>query len=44
MMQPILKKESTFLTFFEGAQYYLYKQQTLDEAAENIYNNIYSNK
>ena len=41
MMYPILEKEEVYGAFFEGAQYYLYKQQTLDEASQNIYNRMY---
>ena len=40
MSYPILEKESVYLTFFDGAAYYIYGSQTLDEAAKNIYEKL----
>ena len=41
IMQPILEKEDVFLSFFNGAAYYIYDEKSLDETAEDIYNKMY---
>jgi oligogalacturonide transport system substrate-binding protein len=43
VMYPVLENENVYVSFKSEADYYLYNRSTVEEVAEKIYNDFYSN-